>query len=147
MPLRTQVRSLLARVVRPAFVALDHRLEQIAARLELHTKNLSDVQLATLTSIGHRIDLDAAVVSEHLVGIVRAALAGGAERAALAGGGRGPADRLVIARPGAPLDIPAGAVVDSCAAYLPEPDGSWRRVASTGDDTLRIARLVARPGA
>jgi hypothetical protein len=138
VPLRTQVRSLLARVVRPAFVALDHRLEQIAARLELHTKNLSDVQLATLTSIGHRIDLDAAVVSEHLVGI---------ERAALAGGGRGPADRLVIARPGAPLDIPAGAVVDSCAAYLPEPDGSWRRVASTGDDTLRIARLVARPGA
>lgn len=135
MPLRTQVRSLLARVVRPAFVALDHRLEQIAARLELHTKNLSDVQLATLTSLGHRIDLDAAVVSEHLVGIQRAARADG-----------GAADRVVIARPGTPLEIPVGAAVHSCAAYLPEADGSWRRVASAGDDTLRIAQLVDRPG-
>ena len=136
MPLRSTVRSFALGLLRPAYAALDRRFETLAARLELHTGNLNDAQREELRRVAHRLDLDVAVVSEHLLGIERVA-----RRVMPVGDGR-----LVVACPGDLLRVPAGEQVDDIAAYASAPDGTWHRVAASSVDTLRIARLVERPG-
>jgi hypothetical protein len=132
---RSVIRSTIARIVRPAFVALDHRLELLAARLERHTTNLSLDQRTEIARIDERLTLDVAVMSEHLVGIERIA------RRATSGAGSPPAGRLVIALPGEPLAIPDGANGAAVAAYAANGDGTWSPVAGADTSTLRVLHL------
>ena len=125
-----------AKVVHPLIAALDRRLEQLAARLERHTTNLSLDQRAEIRRIDERLTLDVAVVSEHLVGIER--IARGVSR---------PVDeRLVIALPGEQLRMPTGEA-GGAIAYAPVGDGTWCRVAAGDESTLRIVPLRSSPGA
>lgn len=152
MALRSKVRSSLARLARPLFAALDHRLEVLAARLERHTKNLHDDQRGELHRIEKRLDLDVAVVSEHLLGIERVARTLRADEGArtlraddaahtLRADASG---RIAVARPGEALVVPDDATVAGCEAYEAAPDGTWRPASTAGEGTLRIARLVDR---
>lgn len=109
---------------------LDRRLEQLAARLELHTTNLAAVQRDEIARIDDRLALDVAVVSEHLVAMER--LTRRAGDAAL-----GDASHVLVALPGEPLTMPDGAHLVAC--FAPGDDGTWHAVADAGPMTLRIA--------
>lgn len=133
---KQRCRSVLARVARPAFGALDHRLEQLAARLERHTTNLAIDQRNETRRIDERLTLDVAVMSEHLLGIERASrrLALGASNATSGAVGDG---SLRIALPGETLVTTNNALVE---CYAPNGDGTWRRVSHADASTLRIVR-------
>ncbi len=141
-----------ARLLRPLFLALDRRLEQLAARLELHTMNLADVQRREIAALDERLVLDVAVMSEHLLGMERMARRVGDD---LAAGPRpapapsSPGGRpFVVALPGETLDLPAGASL--VLSLAPGGDGSWQTVtdpvAAAGRSTLRIVELVEDQG-
>jgi hypothetical protein len=152
VPLRSLLRSTVARALRPLLTALDRRLEQLAARLELHTMNLADVQRREIAGLDDRLRLDVAVMSEHLVGMERMARHVGealdaAPRPAPAPtspGGRA----VVVALPGETLDLPAGASL--VLSLAPGGDGSWQTVtdpvAAAGRSTLRIVELTEDQG-
>ena len=138
------LRSTAARAVRPAYVALDRRLEQLAARLELHTMNLADVQRREIAGLDDRLALDVAVLSEHLVGVERMARHVGDTLDVLPASG----ERLLVALPGEALELPEGGRV--LLALAPAGDATWRSVAGRCDPTdtatLRVAALPSSAG-
>jgi hypothetical protein len=154
VPLRSSFRSLAARALRPLLTALDRRLEQLAARLELHTMNLADVQRREIAGLDDRLRYDVAVMSEHLVGMERMARHVGealevAARPAPASAPTSPGGRaFVVALPGETLDLPGGASL--VLSLAPGGDGSWQTVtdpvAAAGRSTLRIVELAEDQG-
>ena len=130
------VRSVAAKIMRPAIVALDRRLDALATRLERHTERLAVDQRTEIQRIDDRLTLDVAVMSEHLISTERTA-----RRATAV-----PAARVRIALPGEALvtdDVPGAVVV----AYAADADGAWTRVESADHTTLRIMALPSSPGA
>ncbi|HEX7096469.1 MAG TPA: hypothetical protein VF183_11340 [Acidimicrobiales bacterium] len=138
------LRSLAARFGAPALAALDRRLEQLAARLELHTMNLANEQRRRLDAIDERVSLGLRLVDEHLLAMERLTASlpdRDAMRVVAAALDAGTPSLLLVVPPGCEPSPPDGFRVAPGEPLAEAPEGAHADGPARGARVLRLEPL------